>query len=195
MQRHLIGPGAELLIWPAGTIVATPEDLAAVEELLETQERRQFKLYGKPCVMRRKQIMFGQPYKFSGVTVQCADTTPALVETCLAWTKEEFPELESNAVLANLYEPTDYISAHRDNEGKHVVGKPIVGFSFGEERELEIKSYKRKRDDEGYFRQKYPLPSGSVYAMTGARFQRDFTHAVATGKAGTRVSLTCREFV
>ena len=140
--------------------------------------------------------MFGDyEYQFSKITVaKHVGPTPSLIHKSLSFCEGHFPELGSNAILANYYEPNDYISPHRDNEGKHAKGKPIVGFSFGEARIFTIKSYKRKRADEGYVKRQFILEPGSAYAMVGQDFQKLFTHAVGRGK-GNRLSLTVREFV
>ena len=121
---------------------------------------------------------------------------PSLVTKCKAFTAEYYPELDANAVLANLYHETDYISAHRDNEGEHKKGQPIIGFSFNGERKLVVKSYKRKRDDEGYFKKELVLAKGSVYVMRGDKFQTGYTHEIKPGKKGdsVRLSLTIRKF-
>ena len=191
---HAIGEGATLRFWPKA-FDHTQAEVDKVDALCEAKERIKFKLYGKPCVQHRKQVMFHKDYKFSGITVKAHDgETPVLVSKAQQFCKEQFPDMDSNAVLAIKYGPKDYISPHRDNEGKHEKGKPIVGFNFGETRTLTIKSYKRKRADEGYVRQFFLLPAGSAYAMLGDRFQTNFTHEVGRGEA-TRVSLTVRHFV
>jgi alkylated DNA repair dioxygenase AlkB len=191
---YVVGEGAILRHFPRA-FEFTQEDVAEIDAICEEEDYIKFKLYGKECVQHRKQKMFGQDYKFSGITVKAHDgDTPALVLKAQQFATQQFPEMDTNAVLAIKYGPDDYISKHRDNEGKHHKGKPIVGFNFGETRTLTIRSYKRKRGDEGYQKMELELEHGSCYAMMGDKFQTNYTHEVGKGK-GIRVSLTVRHFV
>ena len=183
-----------ILEYHPNAIEATPEEIKEVVEIVSKEEKIKFKMFSRECTMHRKQKMFGQDYKFSGITVKKhKGEMPALIQKCVEFSQKNYPELEANAILANLYGPSDYISPHRDNEGKHAKGKPIIGFSFGEARKLTIKSYKRKRDDKGYVKHEQILEAGSAYVMQGKEFQKVLTHEVGKG-SGIRLSLTIREF-
>jgi len=198
MQEETIevGEGATLRVF-SEAIEYTPEEVDQVAAIAKTNERLRFKLYGKECIMRRRQIMFGKrSYKFSRIEVPCHQgESPPLIQKCTAFAKTLYPDMDANAALANHYEKDDYISAHRDKEAAHKPGVPIIGFSFGETRNLIIKRYKRKRGEDGYTKLVVELPAGSVYVMEGPRFQQDFTHEIGKGKVGERLSVTVREFI
>jgi len=192
-KNHIIGEGATLRVYPKWGAF-TQQQVDDVILIATSNERLHFKCFGKDATMWRQQQMFGSDYKFSGQVVKAYEgSTPSLITNVQDFSKSQFPEMDANVTLAVHYQPTDYISAHSDNEGRHHKGAPIIGFSFGETRTLTIRRKKRKRGEDGYINNTFELPDGSAYVMLGDKFQSDYTHAVGRGK-GNRLSLTVRNF-
>ena len=206
-EVYHLGPGATLWVWydiwkgNKGEIQEMLRDL--IDVLRNDGERVRFRLFGKECEMRRRQLMFGgKKYKFSGKDIPRHEgENPRLVEACMAVARQLRPGMEEvNAALVNLYEdPGDYISEHQDDESEHKKGAPIFCFSFAPEevggtRTLVIKRKGRKASDPDYVNLRVELPPGSLYIMEGENFQKEFTHQVPPGKDGERCSVTCRSF-
>ena len=189
-----IGYLANFVYWPTA-IHATPEEVNDLFSRLVVKDKIKFRMMGRVCVMQRRQMMFGEHYKFSNQTIPAETTPNDLVQKCLAWATERYGH-NYNAALVNLYmHGKDYISLHSDDEKQHI-GGPILTFSFGATRTMRIRSKKGKVKDKTQIRVDIPLKHGSCGAMVGANFQTKFKHGIPIQPKVTswRISVTVRQF-
>ena len=146
-----------------------------------------FKMYGRECVMHRLQRVYGQDYKFSGVTHK-ALPIPDLFSDLIIYFNEK-NNRNYNLVLVNWYrDGNDYISLHADNEKQITDHSEIVTVSLGCEREFVIKNNKTN------LTQKL-LVSDNHFLTMGGMFQDEFTHGISknTKLKDDRISITLRE--
>ena len=114
-----------------------------------------FKMYGKPCVMRRRQLMFGKgPYRFSGVSGRRrGQRPPSSSGDGLA--RSACPATTSTPPSSTTTRRTT-TSRHRDESARRR-GAPIVG--FGEIGPSSSEPHPQARGRAA----RHPLPPGSAY--------------------------------
>lgn len=111
-------------------------------------DQSKIKIFGKSYEIPRKQVAYGEKgtfYNFSGIKVDAIDwnqDTPlcnALIKIKLAVSKHF--GYDFNFVLINRYaDGNDHIGYHADDEDDLFEMCPIVGVSFGAEREFKFKN-------------------------------------------------------
>lgn len=157
-------------------------------------------IYGKTHPLPRFQKLFGEArYKFSGIQLVPDPVIPALVQRCLDYAREKYPELSWNGALANFYpDGESYISPHSDDERDLTKGAPILSFSFGGVRTFLVQA-KEKHLDKAYATEiKFPTKHNSLIVMGGG-IQTEFTHGIPKttkrdGVAKRRINVTVRAF-
>lgn len=169
------------------------------------KERLKFTLYGKECVMQRRQAYFGKGiYRFSGVDQHAIPFPPEMM--ALLTHVNSVLGSNFNGILVNIYNNgEDYISAHSDDKGvdpEH----GVVTVSFGAMRKLVIKTKatkKRKHSDDEDIEPKpavkvceVDMTSGDLLHMTG-NFQDEYTHEIPKQKKvkDMRISFTFRKHI
>lgn len=96
-----------------------------------------------------------------------------------------------NACLLNFYQTGQhYISAHSDNEKELGENSAVVSISLGASRNVTL----RHKSNKTVIRER--LDSGSLFMMSGNRFQKLWTHEIPKQPScrSPRISLTFRRF-
>ena len=158
----------------------------------------QITIYGKQMYIPRKQVAYGEPniaYHFSGATVKTNDWNKDDVICKAIFGIKTQVELLTNTkfnyVLINRYKDgNDSIGFHSDDEKDLDLDSPIVGITFGAERDFILKS------NTGNKRHTLRLHNGSMIIMHSPT-NKYWKHSVpkrASVKA-PRISLTFRKMV
>ena len=159
----------------------------------ETQE--DITVFGKTTKCPRFQRLYGADvsYRFSSVSLKGADYFPEIVQRCMDYAKEKYPEYPWKAALVNFYEDgTNYIAAHSDDERDLIAGAPILSFSFGAKRTFRIREKGTKK-----VIKELPTENRSMISMNGD-MQKEYTHEIPKingdkGRSvGKRINITVR---
>jgi len=157
---------------------------------LHPSEYHDIEMYGKLTKTPRWQQAYGKDYKYSG-SKNNALPIPLEINSYLSWVKENI-ENSANGVLINWYDGSlgHYIGKHQDNESDLSKGCVIISISFGQERLLRMRPYRKS----GY--RDFKILNGSVYVIpysTNLKWQHEIPHFKKY--EGKRISLTFRSFV
>lgn len=161
-----------------------------------SDEDSKIKIFGKEHVIPRKQVAFGDKgitYSFSGNTVNALDwnTDNELCKT-IRFIRDKVAKrfnFNPNFVLVNRYENgNQYIGYHSDDEKDLIQDAPIVGVSFGAEREILFKNKATGKV------KSLLLKHGSAFCMY-CPTNANYMHSIPArkGVGGPRISLTFRE--
>lgn len=155
--------------------------------------RPSLKFGGKSYPTKRRVAWYsdeGFTYGYSGQTHESKDWTPALLE--IKNRVEEFMICEKfDGVLLNHYENgLETVGPHSDDEKDMKKFAPVVGISFGSERDFVLK-HKTKN-----IKHKFLLKPGSLYVMKGET-QSFWKHSIPVRKKvrNARISLTYRQCI
>lgn len=113
-------------------------------------ESSKIKIFGEEHEIPRKQVAYGDPgtfYNFSGIKVNAIswhqNTKLCKILKMLKCAVDKHFGCSFNFVLINRYaDGNDYIGFHADDEKDLANNSPIVGLSFGSEREIQFKNIK-----------------------------------------------------
>jgi alkylated DNA repair dioxygenase AlkB len=128
-------------------------------------------------------------YRYSGASIP-AQNPPHWMTNLMHVVNTEYGT-KFNAILVNLYrDGFDYIGAHSDDEAGLSSSGTVISLSLGHSRIFRI----RNRKDKKIVRDLH-LAHGMVAIMSGADFQRTFTHEILKEPSirRARYSLTFRE--
>eukprot|EP00775_Hariotina_reticulata_P006320 gene6320-6555_t len=126
-------------------------------------------------------------YTYSGLTVQPAPWSPAVLEIKAA--VEQLAEATFNSCLLNYYrDGNDHISWHSDDEPLYGAAPTIASVSLGAARDFVLR-HKEHREHKIVLN----LQAGDVFIMAGT-MQQHWQHSVPRRKKvlGPRISLTFR---
>ena len=158
----------------------------------------EIRVMGRPCRQQRNVGFFSddsEGYRYSGQLAASIPLSPSLRPLLAAVNAAHGTDF--NGILVNQYcDGTDYLSAHSDDERHLSGGGTVVGISYGAERVFRIRTKERQSTTP-----RHPivadvvLASGAMYSMTGADFQKEFTHEIPRQASvpGGRVSFTFRK--
>jgi len=116
--------------------------------IYNSAESSKIKIFGKEIEIPRKQVAYGDPgtfYNFSGLKVDAIswnDDNPLcnVLNKLKTAVNNQFCQ-NFNFVLINRYaNGSDYIGFHADDENDLSYYSPIVGLSFGAERDIQFKN-------------------------------------------------------
>ena len=157
---------------------------------LHPEEFSELRIHGKWVKMPRWQSIFGADYHFSG-RVHAGAPVPELLQPLLGWARQHV-EPRLNGVVVTWYDGSlgHYIGKHRDSTRRMVPGAPIVMLSFGQQRTLRLRPWKRSGR---YY--DFPVCAGTVVILP-YETNLAWTHEVprSTRATGRRVSVTLRAF-
>lgn len=160
----------------------------------EKGKRVMIKMFNKAHPTPRDQKLYGPPglsYKFTHSYALLADQKQfSLVEKCMKYAQDKYPELKWNAALVNVYrDKDDSISPHSDDETGLIENAPILSFSFGCERKFVVKP---KAGGKSYTTM---TKHGSCISMCG-KMQKEFVHEIPKSKdeCKPRINITIRSF-
>lgn len=142
-------------------------------------------MFGKLIQAPRKYKVYGQPYKFTGMTSTDINEVPEILQPYLDYINT-LDGYSYNSVLINWYEGTDYIGFHSDNTSNLVTGSNIYGISFGQHRTLRFKNSEGKNTD-------YLLEHNSIINMKHG-CQEVYKHSILKSKKlfDRRINITFR---
>jgi alpha-ketoglutarate-dependent dioxygenase alkB family protein 2 len=168
--------------------------------IYNTDEQSKIKIFGKEMSIPRKQVAYGDlntNYSFSGTKVVTRDwnSTTEDKELCdlLLLMRNKVASrfnFQPNFVLINRYEDGDqYVGYHSDDEKDLVKGAPIVGISFGAEREISFMSISNNEN-----KKRMLLKNGSVFCMHYPT-NKFYMHSIPKQKGinRPRISFTFRQ--
>lgn len=191
------------LIVHRGILSCSKEEFEALVARMPLRENRgTITLYGSTYKVPRTQKLFGDtPYVYSRMKLDADPDIDPLVQRCLDFANEEYPDYVFNGALVNLYEDgLDNVGWHSDDESALVKGGPIVSVTFGYARPFKIRTIPRFWDNKTQT-WTVVLNSGDVAVMLGDDFQRTLEHQVpkSTKKVPQdvdtrRINITVRAF-
>lgn len=153
-------------------------------------EYSELMMHGRLVPMPRWQAIYGADYHFSG-SRHVAAPIPDFLVPWVNWARSTIEPLLNGAVV-NWYDARlgHYIGKHRDSTTHMIVGAPIVMLSFGEQRTLRLRPWKRA----GEFID-FPVDDGAVVILPYAT-NLAWTHEITKSKhcLGRRISVTLRAF-
>ena len=130
------------------------------------------KMFGKEIPNPRWERAYGHSYKYGGMDHDGFTVDDPYLSQLLEWVKKD-SGLPYQGLLINWYENGDhYIGWHADNERAIVENSSIYSFSYGQEREFQIKT-KSKSD----YLHKITMKDGSLIIM-GGEMQKHYKHCV-----------------
>lgn len=168
--------------------------------IYNTDEESKIKICGKEILIPRKQVAYGEKglsYTFSGATVFAKDwnnseNNSKLCEVIM-FLKNKVAKrfnFNPNFVLINRYENGDqYIGFHSDDEKDLNLYAPIVGISFGTDREIVFMNNNENSD-----KKKLLLRNGSAFCMHYPT-NINYKHSIPKNKniKNPRISFAFRE--
>ena len=172
------------------------------EELTELknampQVRDTWKFMGKQGELPRIQKLFGSfPYTYSSHKLTPEPCLPALVDRCLKYAAEQYPDFSWNGALVNLYvDGSDCVGMHHDDEPDLNPDAPILSFSFGATRRFRIAANKNHTHAK-LKSMNIDLKHDDLVVMGGI-LQDGFKHGVpkTARKVSWRMNITIRSFV
>jgi alkylated DNA repair dioxygenase AlkB len=144
--------------------------------------------------------MMGTEYKYSGAIHPKAEWTEPVrnvMQRVNQYMKDAMNlNTTFNSCLLNYYRTgKEYISAHSDAE-QELSEHTVVSLSLGAPRRIILRTKQLGRQVA-----ETVMPPGSLFIMTGKRFQSGYTHEIPKGSAAAdkahpegRISLTFRKF-
>lgn len=176
-------------------------DLTELRKDMWPEARPSYLMFGRPAVSRRTQRFFATnpkiKYNFTGAPgeTHSLEEGAGLVQKCLDFAKQKYPEFDFNGALVNLYKDfTDYIGWHADDERDLNPGAPILSFSFGSSRDFKIRKKIRNENDPEAVRTVKTLHNFLI--VMGGDMQKEYEHSVLKSAklGGWRINVTVRSF-
>jgi alkylated DNA repair dioxygenase AlkB len=191
------------LIYYKNKIPCSKEEFETLVSRMPTRDQREIiKVHQYIGPIPRSQKLFGEStYTYSRIKlIPDLDIDP-LVQRCIDFSNEEFPNWQFNGALVNLYENgQDNVGWHSDAEDTLVPDGPIVSFSFGFTRQFQVRTIPSKWNDKKKT-WKWDLGNGDIAVMYGKDFQKILQHQVPkTSKKipdsvdPRRINITVRPF-
>lgn len=172
-------------------------DLEKLRKDMWPEARPSYLMFGRPAVSHRTQRFFATnpkiKYNFTGAPGETHVVDGGVVQKCLDFAKQKYPEFDFNGVLVNLYKDfTDYIGWHADDERDLIPGAPILSFSFGSSRDFKIR---RKIQKEAEAVRTVKTLHNFLIVM-GGDMQKEYEHSVLKSAkvGGWRINVTVRAF-
>lgn len=191
---------AKLTVFKNELVSTRDEFEEVVRRMPSVEERPHIQVFSYKGPIPRTQKLFGETdYTYSRIKLVADPDIPELVQRCIDWCRNQYPEYEWNGGFCNYYKDnSDYVGWHSDDENTMVPGTPIVSFSFGNTRNFRI----RKIGKESTFKPlTFTLCDGDVVVMSGEEFQTKFQHTVPKVYKKTdptddlrRINVTVRSF-
>jgi len=195
---HQLTDQSYVEFWPK-VISCSKEEFNEFWEL-HPEDHHEIMIMGKLTPIPRFQKLYGVgSYKFSGTVMLGDPEIPDLVNRCLELARRLYPDFHDgwNGALVNWYaDGSHYIGPHSDDTRDLVPGAPILSFSFGAVRTFRVKKKTTAVDDDEVQKMDFSTEPGSLLAMCGNGFQREYKHEITkTAKAiGPRINVTIRCF-
>ncbi len=184
-------------------IACTPEEFEAlVARMPKREDREIIKVHSYVGPIPRTQKLFGESsYSYSSLKLVPDMDIDPLVQRCIDFANEAYPDYTFNGALVNLYENClDNVGWHSDAEDTMVKGGPIVSVTFGFARPFQIRTIPKHWGDKKKT-WSVVLNSGDVAVMLGEDFQSTLQHQVpkSTRKIPSsvdvrRINVTVRPF-
>lgn len=155
---------------------------------------------GLPYTRPRQEAVYGQDYRYSGITLKQEPESNELVDRVMRHANGGQDHGPFTWALVNLYlNGEDNVGMHRDNE-REVGGGVVRTYSFGATRNFVFRERptkergKRKRGAPKPMRAVFALAHGSCGIMEGSAAQTKWEHGVPVQKRVTmpRISITPR---